>query len=103
MDAIGPSLPLKLFVADEVWPIETTRRFMAAHGCHLPTRSVYVLLINIRNCFLVVRDWSIARTVLYKVSTVIVSRLFCSKTISVCFDTRDCHAVVTPGERSYFG
>ena len=79
MDVSCPSLPPKILVADEVRPNETTHRFMAAHGCHFILCSRYVLLFIIEFFFLAVRDTMIARTVLYKVSIAIVSRLFYEK------------------------
>jgi hypothetical protein len=60
---------------------------MAAHGCHLSIGSLYVLLVNIEVFFLTVRDWSIARTLLYKVSIAIVSRSFFEKNYRRSFDT----------------
>jgi hypothetical protein len=62
---------------------------MAAYGCHLSTGCLFVLLVIIESFFLAVRNWSIARTVLYKVSIAIVSRSFYRKTItaaSILFD-----------------
>ena len=69
-----PSPPPKILVADKVRPNEQTTEYMAAHGCHFIECSLYVLVVNIEVFFLTVRDWSIARTLLYKVSIAIVSR-----------------------------
>jgi len=55
---------------------------MAADGCHLAKCSLYFLLVIIEVFFLTVRDSTIARTLLYKVSIPIVSRSFWGKTIS---------------------
>ena len=79
MDVSRPSLPPKILVADKLRPNETTLPYMAAHGCHFVECSLFVLLINIEIFVLTVRDWSIARTVLYKVSIAIVSRSFYEK------------------------
>ena len=82
MDASCPSLPPKILVADKVRPNAQTTAFMAAHGCHLSTRCLFVLLVIIESFFLAVRNHVIARTVLYKVSIAIVSRSFLRKTIT---------------------
>src|SRR5215510_8675676 len=79
MDVSCPRLPLKILVADNVRPNEQTTGYMAAHGCHFVECLWYVLLVNIEGFFLTVREWSIARTLLYKVSIAIVSRTFCAK------------------------
>jgi hypothetical protein len=47
MDISCPSLPPKLFVADEVGPNEQTTGYMAAHRCHFIVCSLYVLLFSI--------------------------------------------------------
>lgn len=82
MDVSCPSLPPKILVADKPRPNEQTTGYMAAHGRHFIECSLYVLLVNIEIFFLTVRDWSIARTVLYKVSIAIVSRSFLRKMIA---------------------
>jgi len=79
MDVSCPSLRPKILVADKVRPNAQTTAFMAAHGCHLSTGCLFVLLVIIESFFLVVRDTMIARTVLYKVSIAIVSRSFYEK------------------------
>jgi len=56
---------------------------MAAHGCHFVVCFWCLLLINIEIFFLTVRDWSIARIVLYKVSIAIVSRSFLEKYLAL--------------------
>ena len=88
MDVSCPSLPPKILVRNETdaepRPKEQTTGYMAAPGCHFIECSLYVLLVNIESFFLTVRDWSIARTVLYKVSIAIVSRQFFRKTITAC-------------------
>jgi hypothetical protein len=76
MDASCPSLPPKILVADNVRPNEQTTAFMAAHGCHFVECCLLVLLIIIESLFLAVRNYVIARAVLYKVSIAIVSRTF---------------------------
>src|SRR5436190_3742366 len=76
MDASCPSLPPKILVADKVRPNAQTTAFMAAHGCHLSTRCLFVLLVIIESFFLAVRNHVIARTVLYRVSIAILSRSF---------------------------
>ena len=76
MDVSCPSLPPKILVADKVRPNEQTTVYMAAHGCHFVECFWYVLLVIIESFFLAVHDSSVARTVLYKVSTAIVSRSF---------------------------
>jgi hypothetical protein len=73
-------------VADKVRPNAQTTVYMAAHGCHLSTGCLFVLLVIIKSFFLAVRDTMIARTVLYKVSIAIVSRCFYEKTSRLCFD-----------------
>ena len=80
MDVSCPSLPPKILVRNETdaelrLNAQTTA-FMAAHGCHFVECFWYVLLVIIKSFFLAVRDTMIARTVLYKVSIVIVSRSF---------------------------
>jgi hypothetical protein len=82
MDVSCPSLPPKILVADKVRPNEQTTVYMAAHGCHLSTGRLFVLLVIIESFFLAVRNHLIARTVLYKVSMAIVSRSFLRKTIT---------------------
>ena len=79
MDVSRPSLPPNIFVAEKLSLGEQTPPYMAARGCHLGVCSLHVLLINIEVFFLTVRDWSIARIVLYKVSIAIVSRSFYEK------------------------
>ena len=89
MDVSCPTLPPKILVADKLRLNEQTTAFMAAHGCHFVKCFWYVLLVIIESFFLAVRNWSIARTVLYKVSIAIVSRSFLRKTItaaSILFD-----------------
>jgi len=89
MDVSCPSLPPKILVADKVRLNAQTTVYMAAHGCHLSTGRLYVLLVIIEIFFLAVRNHVIARAVLYKVSTAIVSRSFSRKTItgaSILFD-----------------
>ena len=75
-----PSPPPKILVPNEtdakLRPNEQTTVYMAAHGCHFVVCSLYVLVVNIEVFFLAVRDWSIARALLYKVSIAIVSRSF---------------------------
>ena len=71
-----PSLPPKLLVADKVRPNEHTTVYMAARGCHFVGCSLYVLLINIEVFVLTVRDQTVARIVMYKVSSAILSRTF---------------------------
>ena len=87
MDASCPSLPPKILVADKVRPNEQTTVYMAAHGCHFVECCLFVLLVIIESFFLEVREPIIARTVLYKVSTAIVSRSFLRTTIRRRFDT----------------
>ena len=82
MDVSCPSLPPKILVADKLRPNAQTTVYMAAHGCHLSTGCLFVLLVIIESFFLAVRDTMIARTVLYKVSIAIVSRSFYRKTIT---------------------
>jgi len=60
---------------------------MTAHGCHFVECCLFVLLVIIESFFLAVRDTVIARALLYKVSTAIVSRYFLRKTDRHCFDT----------------
>jgi hypothetical protein len=83
MDASCPSLPPKILVRNEtdveLRPNAQTTAFMAAHGCHLSTGCLYVLLVIIEVFFLAVHESVIARTVLYKVSIAIVSRSFYEK------------------------
>ena len=83
MDVSCPSLPPKILVRNEtdveLRPNEKTTVYMAAHGCHLSTGCLFVLLVIIEIFFLAVRDTMIARTVLYKVSIAIVSRTFYCK------------------------
>jgi hypothetical protein len=76
MDASCPSLPPKILVADKLRPNEQTTAYMAAHGCHFVERFWYVLLVIIESFFLAVRDFGVARALLYKVSIAIVSRSF---------------------------
>jgi hypothetical protein len=76
MDVSCPSLPPKIFVADELRPNAQTTAYMAAHGCHFVECFWYVLVVIIESFFLALRDQSFARTVLYKVSIAIVSRVF---------------------------
>jgi hypothetical protein len=76
MDASCPSLPPKILTGDKVRPNAQTTAFMAAHGCHLSTGCLFVLLVIIESFFLAVREPMIARAVLYKVSIAIVSRSF---------------------------
>ena len=76
MDVFCPSLPPKTLVADNVRPNEQTTAFMAAHGCHLSTGCLFVLLVIIESFFLAVCDTIVARTLLYKVSIAILSRSF---------------------------
>ena len=91
MDVSCPSLPPKILVRNEtdaeLRPNAQTTAFMAAHGCHLSTGCLFVLLVIIESFFLEVRDSGVARTVLYKVSTAIVSRSFLRTTIRRRFDT----------------
>ena len=80
MDVSCPSLPPKILVRNET-DVEfrlnaQTTAYMAAHGCHLSTGCLYVLLVIIESFFLTVRDCGVARTLLYKVSIAIVSRTF---------------------------
>ena len=80
MDVSCPSLPPKILVRNETdaelrLNAQTTV-YMAAHGCHFVECFWFVLLVIIESFFLAVRNWSIARTVLYKVSIAIVSRSF---------------------------
>src|SRR4029453_12948606 len=82
MDVSCPSLPPKILVADTVRPNAQTTAFMAAHGCHLPTGCLFVLLVILESFFLSVRDTMIARAVLYKVSIAIVSRSFLTKAVA---------------------
>jgi|ERR1041385_7190934 hypothetical protein len=82
MDISCPSLPPKILVADNVRLNAQTTAFMAAHGCHLSTGCLFILLVIIESFFLAVRDQSFARIVSYKVSTAIVSRSFCEKVIA---------------------
>ena len=82
MDVSCPSLPPKILVADKLRLNEQTTVYMAAHGCHLSTGCLFVLLVIIESFFLAVRNHVIARTVLYKVSIAIVSRSFSEKTIA---------------------
>ena len=90
MDVSCPSLPPKILVPNEtdakLRPNEQTTAYMAADGCHFVACSLYVLLVIIESFFLAVRDTTIARTDLYKVSIAIVSRTF-SKNNRRCFDT----------------
>ena len=79
MDVSCPSLPPKILVADKVRPNAQTTIYMAAHGCHLSTGCLFVLLVIIESFFLAVRNQLIARAVLYKVSIAIVSRTFYGK------------------------
>ena len=79
MDRVCPNRSSKSFVGNELRPNEQTTIDMAAHGCHFVECFWYVLLVNIEGFFLTVRDWSIARTLLYKVSIAIVSRSFYEK------------------------
>ena len=74
MNVFCPSRPPKVFVADKVRPTKQTLPYMAARGCHLVVCSWYILLVIIESFFLTLRDWSIARIVMYKVSIAIVSR-----------------------------
>ena len=80
MDASCPSLPPKILVRNEtdaeLRPNEQTTVYIAAHGCHLSTGCLFVLLVIIESFFLAVRDATLARTLLYKVSIAIVSRSF---------------------------
>ena len=52
MDASCPSLPPKILVADKLRPNAQTTAFMAAHGCHLSTGCLFVLLVIIESFFL---------------------------------------------------
>ena len=83
MDVSCPSLPPKILVRNEtdaeLRPNEQTTVYMAAHGCHLSTGCLFVLLVIIESFFLAMRDTMIARTALYKVSMAIVSRSFYCK------------------------
>ncbi len=79
MDASCPSLPPKLLIVDKLRPNEQTTAYMAAHGCHFVECFWYVLLVIIESFFLAVRVPMIARTLLYKVSIVTVSRSFYEK------------------------
>ena len=83
MDVLRPSLPPKLFIANvtdaKVRPIEQTTEYMAARGCHFIECSLYILLINIESFFLTVREAFTARTVLYKLSILVLSRTFSQK------------------------
>src|SRR5439155_25061800 len=85
MDVSCPSLPPKILVRNEtdaeLRPNAQTTAFMAAHGCHLSTGCLFVLLVIIESFFLAVRDATLARTLLYKVSIAIVSRTFSKKPI----------------------
>src|SRR6184192_2294008 len=85
MDASCPSLPPKILVRNEtdaeLRPNGQTTALMAAHGCHLSTGCLFVLLVIIESFFLAVRDSGVARTLLYKVSIAIVSRTFSKKPI----------------------
>ncbi len=80
MDVSCPSLPPKILVRNEtdaeLRPNEQTTVYMAAHGCHFVECFWYVLLVIIESFFLAVRDATLARTLLYKVSIAIVSRSF---------------------------
>ena len=80
MDASCPSLPPKILVRNEtdaeLRPNEQTTAYMAAHGCHLSTGCLFVLLVIIESFFLAVCDTIVARTLLYKVSIAILSRSF---------------------------
>ena len=86
MDVSCPSLPPKILIRNEtdaeLRPNEQTTAYMAAHGCHLSTGFWYVLLVIIESFFLAVRNATVARTLLYKVSIAIVSRSFYEKTIA---------------------
>src|SRR2546427_6053251 len=90
MDVSCPSLPPKILVRNETGaelrPNAQTTVHMAAHGCHLSIGFWYVLLVIIESFFLAVRDCSVARTLLHKVSIAIVSRTFL-KNNRRCFDT----------------
>src|SRR5256714_8518122 len=74
MDASCPSLPPKILVADKLRHNKQTTVYMTAHGCHLSTGCLFFLLVIIESFFLAVRDTTIARALLYKVSIAIVSR-----------------------------
>jgi hypothetical protein len=47
MDVSCPSLPPKILVADKLRLNAQTTAFMGAHGCHLSTGCLYVLLVII--------------------------------------------------------
>ena len=74
MDVSCPSLPPKILLVDKVRPNEQTTVYMAAHGCHFVECCLFVLLVIIESFFLAARDAILARTLLYKLSTAIVSR-----------------------------
>src|SRR5919199_564104 len=83
MDVSCPSLPPKILSADRRWTNTQTTGCMAAHGCHFAKCSLYVLLVNIEIFSSPYAIMVIARTALYKVSIVVLSRTFLKNKIFV--------------------
>ena len=75
MDVSCPSLPPKIFRSETLRPNEQTSVYMAARGCHFVVCFRFVLVFSIEGFSLRVRDQCFARTILYKLSSAIVSSI----------------------------